>query len=40
MPLNVNQIVNVQLNNTPTGISKGDFGKLALLTQDPGTCFS
>ncbi|HBU2310291.1 DUF3383 family protein [Enterobacter hormaechei] len=39
MPLNVNQIVNVQLNNTPTGISKGDFGKLALLTQDPGTAF-
>lgn len=36
MPLNVNEVVNTQLNNTASGLSVGDFGKLALLTQDPG----
>lgn len=40
MPLNVNEVVNTQLNNTASGLSVGDFGKLALLTQDPGTVFT
>lgn len=39
MALNVNNVVNVQLNNVATGIRKGDFGKLVLLTQDAGTAF-
>lgn len=39
MTLSVNSVVNVQLNNIATGIRKGDFGKLAFLTQDAGTAF-
>lgn len=39
MTLSVNNVVNVQLNNIATGIRKGDFGKLAFLTQDAGTAF-
>lgn len=40
MPLNVNEVVNTQLNNTAAGLTAGDFGKLALLTQDPGSVFT